>query len=198
MNTRVLIILALIIAGIAGWFFTQQGEIAPPVSIAPSEVDYEATDIQAVQTNEQGETEYELNAESLIHDPNTNQDVMSGITMNWQPSAEQLYLIESGTATLNQETGDLHLYGGFSLASEDQAKTTDSGEKIAPITVTGQALKGNTKSREVYSEQPVQVVQGENRFEAATMKANLETGDYEFGQVAVMFTPAERQDKALF
>lgn len=198
MNTRVLIILALIIAGIAGWFFTQQGEIAPPVSIAPSEVDYEATDIQAVQTNEQGETEYELNAESLIHDPNTNQDVMSGITMNWQPSAEQLYLIESGTATLNQETGDLHLYGGFSLASEDQAKTTESGEKIAPITVTGQALKGNTKSREVYSEQPVQVVQGENRFEAATMKANLETGDYEFGQVAVMFTPTERQDKALF
>ncbi|MES1964505.1 LPS export ABC transporter periplasmic protein LptC [Psychrobacter sp. AH5] len=198
MNTRVLIILALVIAAIAGWFFKQQGEIAPPVSIAPTEVDYEATDIQAVQTNEQGETEYELNAESLSHDPNTNQDVMSGITMNWQPSAEQLYRITSGTATLNQETGDLHLYGGFSLASEDQAKTTQSGEKIAPITVTGEALKGNTKSRQVYSEQPVQVVQGSNRFEAATMKADLETGEYEFGQVAVMFTPAERQDKALF
>ncbi len=198
MNTRVLIILALIIAGIAGWFFQQQGDVAPPVSIGPSEVDYEATDIQAVQTNEQGETEYELNAESLIHDPNTNQDVMSGITMNWEPSAKQLYRIESGTATISQETGDLHLYGGFSLASEDQAKTTDSGEKIAPITVSGEALKGNTKSRQVYSDQPVQVVQGENRFEAATMKANLETGEYEFGQVAVTFTPAERKDKALF
>ncbi len=198
MNTRVLIVLALIIAVIAGWFFSQQGDIAPPVSMGPSEVDYEATDIQAVQTNEQGETEYELTAESLSHDPNTNQDVMSGITMNWQPAAEQLYRIESGTATLNQETGDMHLYGGFSLASEDQAKTTESGEKIAPITVTGEALKGNTKSRQVYSEQPVQVVQGTNRFEAATMKANLETGEYEFGQVAVLFTPAERQDKALF
>lgn len=30
------------------------------------------------------------------------------------------------------------------------------------------------------------------------MKANLETGDYEFGQVAVAFMPAKRQDKALF
>jgi lipopolysaccharide export system protein LptC len=30
------------------------------------------------------------------------------------------------------------------------------------------------------------------------MTANLETGEYEFEQVAVMFTPAERQDKALF
>lgn len=198
MNTRILIVLALIIAGIAGWFFQQQGEVTPPVSIGAAEVDYEATDIQAVQTNEQGETEYELNAESLTHDPSTNQDVMSGITMNWEPSAQQLYRIQSGTATINQETGDLHLYGGFSLASEDQAKTTDKGEKIAPITVTGKALKGNTKSRQVYSEQPVQVVQGNNRFEAATMKANLETGEYEFGKVAVLFTPSERKDKALF
>ena len=198
MNTRIFIVLALIIAGIAGWFFQQQGEVTPPVSIGAAEVDYEATDIQAVQTNEQGETEYELNAESLTHDPSTNQDVMSGIVMNWEPAAEQLYRIQSGTATINQETGDLHLYGGFSLASEDQAKTTDKGEKIAPITVTGKALKGNTKSRQVYSEQPVQVVQGNNRFEAATMKANLETGEYEFGKVAVLFTPSERKDKALF
>ena len=65
MNTKVLIVLALIIAGIAGWFFQQQGKIEPPINIQASEVDYEATDIKAVQTNEQGETEYELNAESL-------------------------------------------------------------------------------------------------------------------------------------
>ena len=37
-----------------------------------------------------------------------------------------------------------------------------------------------------------------NRFEASSMTANLETGDYEFGKVAVAFTPAKRQDKALF
>ena len=46
MNTRVLIVLALIIAVIAGWFFKQQGEITPPVSMEPTDVDYEATDIR--------------------------------------------------------------------------------------------------------------------------------------------------------
>lgn len=193
MNTKVLIVLALIIAGIAGWFFQQQGKIEPPINIQASEVDYEATEIKAVQTNEQGETEYELNAESLTHNPKTNEDVMSGITMNWKPSAEQRYVIQSGTATINQESGDLHLYSGFSLVSEDKASTD-----IEPIKVSGAALKGNTKSRQVYSDQPVKVEQGLNRFEAASMKANLETGEYEFGQVAVSFTPAERQDKALF
>ncbi|MGP4118559.1 LPS export ABC transporter periplasmic protein LptC [Psychrobacter aquimaris] len=194
MNTRVLIVLALIIAGIAGWFFQQQGEIAPPVSMEATDVDYEATDIKAVQTNEKGETEYELTAKTLTHNPETNLDEMSGITMNWEPSAEQRYRIEAGSAAISQQTGELSLSGGFSLVSEGNKDAPD----IEPIKVTGSILKGNTKSGQVYSDAPVKVEQGMNRFEASSMTANLETGEYEFGQVAVAFTPADRQDKALF
>lgn len=194
MNTRILIVLALIIGGIAGWFFQQQGDIAPPIKMEVAEVDYEATDIKAVQTNEQGETEYELTAQLLSHNPKTNQDEMSGITMNWEPTEAQRYLIQAGTATINQQSGDINLFGGFSLISEDKTDSTD----IAPIKITGAALKGNTKTRQVYSTQPVTVEQGLNRFEAASMTANLETGEYDFGQVAVTFTPTERQDAALF
>ncbi|MBH0065363.1 LPS export ABC transporter periplasmic protein LptC [Psychrobacter sp. SZ93C1] len=194
MNTRVLVIIALIIAGIAGWFFQQQGDIAPPVSMAPTDVDYEASEIKAVQTNDEGETEYELTAESLTHNPETNLDEMSGITMNWEPSAEQRYRIEAGTAAISQETGELSLSGGFSLVSEGKKGTSE----VEPIKVTGSILKGNTKSGKVYSDEPVQVEQGMNRFEASSMTANLETGEYEFGHVAVAFTPSERQDKALF
>ena len=194
MNTRVLIVLALIIAGIAGWFFQQQGEIAPPVSMEANDVDYEATDIKAVQTNEKGETEYELTAESLTHNPETNLDEMSGITMNWEPSPEQRYRIEAGSAAISQQTGEFSLSGGFSLVSEGKKDAPN----IEPIKVTGTILKGNTNSGQVYSEAPVKIEQGMNRFEASSMTANLETGEYEFGQVAVAFTPAERQDKALF
>ncbi|MGP5209655.1 MULTISPECIES: LPS export ABC transporter periplasmic protein LptC [Psychrobacter] len=194
MNTRVLIILALIVAGIAGWFFQQQGEVSPPVSMGTSDVDYEATEIKAVQTNEKGETEYELTAESLKHNPQTNLDEMSGITMNWEPSPEQRYRIEAGSAAISQQTGDLNLSGGFTLVSEGNK----GGSDIEPIKVTGNTLKGNTKSGKVYSEEPVKIEQGMNRFEASSMTANLETGEYEFGQVAVAFTPSDRQDKALF
>lgn len=212
MSTRILIILALIIAGIAGWFFRQQADISPPINIAASEVDYEASEVQAIQTNEQGETEYELNAKSLKHNPLTNQDEMSDITMNWNASDEQRYRIQAGSATINQQTGDLDLFGGFTLISDSKNDDNQTRERtadinldntkqapiIAPIKVTGQALKGNTKSRQVYSDQPVQVEQGLNRFTAATMTANLETGEYEFGQVSVTFTPTKRQDEALF
>ncbi|MEN6670146.1 LPS export ABC transporter periplasmic protein LptC [Psychrobacter sp. B38] len=194
MNTRVLIVLALIIAGLAGLFFRQQGEVTPPVSMETSDVDYEASDIKAVQTNEAGKTEYELTAESLTHNPKTNLDEMSGITMNWEPSAEQRYRIEAGSAAISQQTGELNLSGGFTLISEGNKGNAD----IEPIKVTGNTLKGNTKSGQVYSEEPVKIEQGMNRFEASSMTANLETGEYEFGQVAVAFTPSERQDKALF
>ena len=195
MNTRILIVLALIIAGIAGWFFQQQGEVSPPVSMEATDVDYEATDIKAVQTNEKGETEYELTAESLTHNPATNEDEMSGITMNWEPSDEQRYRIEAGSAAISQQTGELSLSGGFTLVSEDKA---DGASDIEPIKVTGNTLKGNTKSGQVYSDEAVKIEQGMNRFEASSMKANLETGEYEFGQVAVNFSPTDRQDKALF
>lgn len=197
MNTRVLVVLALIIAGLAGWFFKQQGDVSPPVNIETSEVDYEATDIKAVQTNDQGDLEYELNAESLKHNPETNQDEMSGITMNWEPSDEQRYRIQAGRAAINQQTGALDLSGGFTLISEDKAKG-DNVTGVEPIKVMGQSLKGNTKSGQVYSDEPVKVEQGMNRFEASSMTANLETGEYEFGQVAVSFSPTQRQDKALF
>lgn len=93
--------------------FQQQGEIAPPVSMEATDVDYEATDIKAVQTNEKGETEYELTAKTLTHNPETNLDEMSGITMNWEPSAEQRYRIEAGSAAISQQTGELSLSGAF-------------------------------------------------------------------------------------
>lgn len=195
MNGRILIVLALIIAAGAGWFFHKQGAVKPPVTIAPSEIDYEATDIKAVQTNEKGDTEYELNADSLTHNPTTNEDEMSGITMNWAPATDQRYKIEAGTASINQQTGELKLSGGFVLVSTGSSK----GEsKAAPITITGQTLMGNTKERLVYSNEPVKVIQGDNRFEAGSMKANLEAGDYEFGKVAVTFAPPERKDAKLF
>lgn len=192
MNTRILIVLALIIAAIAGWFFYQQESVTPTVKIAPSEVDYEATDIKAVQTNDEGETEYQLNADSLTHNPTTNQDEMSGITMDWAPGTEQRYQISAGSAAINQQTGELKLTGGFVLTSKG------SSEGATPIKVTGQTLFGNTKKRAVYSNDPVKVEQGDNRFEAASMQADLEAGDYEFGQVAVTFMPSARQDAKLF
>lgn len=229
MNTWILIVVAIIFALIAGWFYGQHGEVAAPVSVENTEVDYEASEISAVQTNDAGETEYQLNAQSLTHNPTTNQDELNDITMDWTPTdTEQRYKITAGKAVINQETGDIELSGGFKLislekqqseqsttATEDTATAdpenasnanasanndanVEAVDLPANITITGESLQGNTKTRAIASQQPVHVVQQENRFDAASMTGNLEIGDYQFEQVSVSYTPSERQDQALF
>lgn len=191
MKTKVLFVVALI-AAIAGfWAFKNYGQMASPITIETPTIDSEATNISAVQTNENGETEYELNADKMTHNTQTNRDEISGLSMNWTPATDKNYQLTSGTASLNQKTGEMELTGGFKLVGnvmDDQTR----------IVVVGNALHGNTKQRILISDEPVRVVQGENTFDAQSMTANLETGDYNFQNIAISFMPDSRIDEDLF
>lgn len=191
MKTKPLFIIALIIAVAAFWLFKNNVEISSPISIENPEIDSEATSIEAVQTNEQGETEYQLNAEKLTHNSVTNLDEISGLSMDWTPAANKNYQLTSGKASLNQETGEMLLTGGFKLVGN----ALDDNTKIIVI---GTELTGNTKQKVLKSTQPVKVVQGDNSFEAKSMTANLEIGDYDFSNISISFMPVERKDKSLF
>lgn len=191
MKTKPLFIIALIIAVAAFWLFKNNVEISSPISIENPEIDSEATSIEAVQTNEQGETEYQLNAEKLTHNSVTNLDEISGLSMDWTPAINKNYQLTSGKASLNQETGEMLLTGGFKLVGN----ALDDNTKIIVI---GTELTGNTKQKVLKSTQPVKVVQGDNSFEAQSMTANLEIGDYDFSNISISFMPVERKDQSLF
>lgn len=191
MKTKPLFIIALIIGVAAFWLFKNNVEISSPISIENPEIDSEATSIEAVQTNEQGETEYQLNAEKLTHNSVTNLDEISGLSMDWTPATNKNYQLTSGKASLNQETGEMLLTGGFKLVGN----ALDDNTKIIVI---GTELTGNTKQKVLKSTQPVKVVQGDNSFEAQSMTANLEIGDYDFNNISISFMPVERKDKSLF
>lgn len=191
MKTKPLFIIALIIAVAAFWLFKNNVEISSPISIENPEIDSEATSIEAVQTNEQGETEYQLNAEKLTHNSVTNLDEISGLSMDWTPATNKNYQLTSGKASLNQETGEMLLTGGFKLVGN----ALDDNTKIIVI---GTELTGNTKQKVLKSTQPVKVIQGDNSFEAQSMTANLEIGDYDFSNISISFMPVERKDQSLF
>lgn len=191
MKTKPLFIIALIIAVAAFWLFKNNVEISSPISIENPEIDSEATSIEAVQTNEQGETEYQLNAEKLTHNSVTNLDEISGLSMDWTPATNKNYQLTSGKASLNQETGEMLLTDGFKLVGN----ALDDNTKIIVI---GTELTGNTKQKVLKSTQPVKVVQGDNSFEAQSMTANLEIGDYDFSNISISFMPVERKDQSLF
>lgn len=176
---------------VAAWFFYQEDPKIEPTVPAKPDVSYEVTEIKAVQTNEEtGETEYTLTADSLVQNA-SGEDEMLGAVMNWQPPEGEKYSIEAKRAVLEQSTGDMALSDGFTLTRE----AVDNKPKLV---IKGNKLSGNTKSRMLSSDEPLTVVNGEDRFKAQGFSANLQTGEYEFSKIEVLYNSAPRQDKSLF
>ena len=176
---------------VAAWFFYQEDPKIDPTVPTKPDVSYEVTEIKAVQTNEEtGETEYTLTADSLVQNA-SGEDEMLGAVMNWQPPEGEKYSIEAKRAVLEQSTGDMALSDGFTLTRE----AVDNKPKLV---ITGNKLSGNTKSRMLSSDEPLTVVNGEDRFKAQGFSANLQTGEYEFSKIEVLYNSAPRQDKSLF
>ena len=63
MSTRVLIILSLLFIVVAGYFYaSNDAELTTP-NLMPSDIDYQASRIKALQTNDQGTVSYQLTAD---------------------------------------------------------------------------------------------------------------------------------------
>lgn len=194
MNNRLLIVVAVIVVILATWFYNTQGETQAPIQIAKPDIEYEATDITATQTDDAGNTEYEVTAQKIERNKQTNQDEMIGIVMKWKPSKDYYYQLTAQRAVLNQETGNIVLSGKVDvtqiLDTSDKFMNHDIDDNTdIMMKISAEQIHGNTKQKELYSDYPVVVEQGDNTFEAKNMRGNLQTGDYEFGQIEAIFMP---------
>ncbi|UTO05518.1 LPS export ABC transporter periplasmic protein LptC [Moraxella sp. FZLJ2107] len=192
MNFRILSVLGIMALAVAAWFYYQEdSEIKPALPEVTATNNYEVTGIQAVQTNpETGETEYTLTADSLVQNAQ-GEDEMVGATINWQPPQGENYTLTAERATFDQQTGALNLKNGFKMV---RAATADKPEMV----IVGNSLAGNTRDRKLNSQESLTVTQGTDSFKAQGYTADLNTGDYEFHKIDVLFNAPKRQDKPLF
>lgn len=184
-------LMSLLLFAIAAWYFVSQRSQSNSPSIGSPTISSEVTNIRAVQTNpETGEIEYELTAQSLIQNT-SGKDELKEVVMDWTPNSGQHYTIRADTATLEQATGDFVFKDGFILTRHANA---DNKEMI----LKGGALTGNTKSKLIASDAPLDVTQDGHQFNAQSMQGDLNTGDYQFNQITIAFNPVQRVDQALF
>ncbi|MDO5652097.1 MAG: LPS export ABC transporter periplasmic protein LptC [Moraxella sp.] len=192
MNIKILSVVAVVLLVGALWFYNTHQDDSPAVALAKPDISSEVTEIKAVQTNaETGETEYMLTAKSLVQNQATGQDEMLDAVMDWQPPNGESYTITTAKAVLNQATGELVFSAGFVLTRK---ATEDKPEMV----MQGSQLLGNTKTYKVWSDEALDIKQGDDNFTAEAMQADLAAGEYEFSRIAIEFTAPERVDKTLF
>lgn len=197
MNTRVLLIFALLVAILASWLYKEQGSLDNPLAISASNIEYEATDINALQTSTTGDVAYLLKADKLTHYTNTDTDTLENVRLDWRSSQHQRVKLQAMLASINQRSGEVQLSQDVVLSSQNLNDNSDASAFI-PLILSAKTINGNLQQQTLYSQQPVMVKQGDNRFEANGFTSNLQTGEYEFEKVAVTFQPPVRQDVPLF
>lgn len=190
MNGKIVALIAFVCLAVAGWLFYYNQPKPTVVSAPKADIKSQISDIRASQTNpDTGQIEYTLTAKTLTQD-NNGQNVLSDIMLVWTPSQTQTYQMTSSTANLDETTGDMLLKDGFTFLTQSQ----DS----VPIKITGGVLTGNTKTRQIKSDDMLEVHQGDNFFYAKGMTADLNAGEYAFFGVTAEFTAPKRTDKPLF
>lgn len=195
MNNRFLFVLALLAAMFAVWFYRNQGELDDVINLSTTNVEYEATDILAVQTNEEGVAEYSLTADNLTHYSDQNFDKLETMTLNWRPSSSQSVTVNADEAIMYHEQSKVVMTNNVLFSSQSNP---DQGGTRPPMKLVASELIGDLERKKLLSEKPIEVTQDQNSFNSSSFEADMTTGDYEFSDVAVTFMPPARRDAPLF
>ena len=195
MNTRFLFVISLLIAMFAVWFYRNQGDLDSVINMSTTNIEYEAADILAVQTNEDGIAEYSLTADNLTHYSDQNFDKLVAMKLNWRPNNTQNVTVNADEAVMYHEQSKVVMTNNVLFSSQ----ANDNGQvSKPPLKLVASELIGDLEQKKVFSNKPIKVTQAANSFESSKFMADMTTGDYEFSNVAVTFMPPARKDVPLF
>lgn len=195
MNTRFFFVISLLIAMFAVWFYRNQGDLDSVINMSTTNIEYEAADILAVQTNEDGIAEYSLTADNLTHYSDQNFDKLVAMKLNWRPNNTQNVTVNADEAVMYHEQSKVVMTNNVLFSSQ----ANDNGQvSKPPLKLVASELIGDLEQKKVFSNKPIKVTQAANSFESSKFVADMTTGDYEFSNVAVTFMPPARKDVPLF
>lgn len=202
MSTKLLFILGFILIVLASYFYASNNATLTKLSLKASDIDYQAKNIHALQTDDKGKVNYQLTAKEVTHYQMARIATLTQPKIQWQPNPSRLVTFESGQGTLDESKQEVVFSQNVKMLSQPldnvlatvkQARNTQAflSNDTATMQLDAKELQGNLLTKQVISSQPIQVTQGNNSFVANSMKADLNTGDYEFDRVTMTFIPAQ-------
>lgn len=175
-----LLILGLVCIIIAGYFYSSGDSTLANLNLKPSDIDYQATNIKATQTDAIGNIHYQMTATGVTHYQKAQTAILENPNITLYQGEKQT-LLSAGKATFDEKQQIAEL--------TEQVKVTSKNTDDVPTVFETEQLTGNLKQKTVVSHQKVWVNQNGNTFEAQTMLGDIATGEYELERVAMTFLP---------
>lgn len=183
MDTRLLYSIALVIVTVVAGFYYFSGKSKRLETNNQSNLNSNAKNIQVTQTDEQGQ----LYAKSTIQ----------GMTLNMQTGdavLEQLKGVQYANGKLN---ASFHADQGFASNDYENVNLVGnvrvsklSDQQTPSITFDTDQLNGNTKTNQIFTDHSVTITSPQAKFQSQGLKANLNTGEYEFFAIRGLYEPA--------
>lgn len=196
MSTKLLFFFGLLMIMTTAYFYASNNASLSKLSLKPSDIDYQASNIKALQTKEDGIVNYRLTAKGITHYQVARSAILDEANVTWQNAPTRQVNLTTKQALLDETRQIVTFKDGVHVQSQE----LQSGSNTPTMSLKATNLLGNLTTKQLVTDEPVTVTQpiinadgtsaSENSFTANRMQADLTTGDYNFERVAMTFMPA--------
>ncbi|MBC7751745.1 MAG: LPS export ABC transporter periplasmic protein LptC [Candidatus Saccharibacteria bacterium] len=185
MSTRLLYLLAFGFISLAAIFYMFNREKTQPPIASHSEVDYSATNIVGLQTDDDGLIQNQIQADTLRHYPQGDRMELDRIASVWYKVGKPQTKLnaDKGVSLQNNDkvilTGKVHVQ---QLATPSHAETN----------LYTTELNGYPKTKKVDTDMQVTVQSAKSKLVSQGVRADLNNGQYEFFKPRGIYVTAPR------
>ena len=185
MDTRLLYLIAMVLAAYSGWYYWQSGEQVQIDAALRQGIAYSASDIQLLQTDEQGQLQATTRAAALRHFGATNETELDQIDSVWYQNGQPRVYLQAAYATLSQQNQKVRMHGGVQARHINPTNQQETRFRTAQ-------LIGYPKTRLIETDQPIQVNSAQGLIRGLGLRADLSQGDYQLDRIRIEYAPASR------
>lgn len=183
MDTRLLYVIALIIATLSGALYYFSGKSAHQKNANQQNLSYTATQVNVIKTNETGQLESKVSADHLqywIEDKHSELKVLNSL---WYKQGQPYATFKADQAQGFNDNEKIVMSGNIV-----GQKLPDANQPL--MTFTTNVLTGYPKLHTVETDQPVVIQSAQGQMTSQGLKANLESGDFNLFRIRGQYKPA--------
>lgn len=184
MSTRLLYLIAFSFISVATIFYMFNREKTEQAIAAHSDVDYSASKIVGLQTDDQGFIQNQLHADTLRHYPQDDRMELDRIASTWYKQGKPQTKLTADQGISLQSNEKVILKGSVHVQQLATATRTETNLYTTE-------LNGYPKTKKIETDQTVTVQSAKSKLVSQGVRADLNSGEYELFKPRGIYVAAQ-------